>query len=107
MRLCTTSVRTSVASISCDCHSVLSDKPYLFISMGFGKVKETVNSKNRIYFADMFVKKTMEELERKSPSEAKGSGKKNPIIIILDDIRSMHNVGSVFRTGDAFAVSAI
>lgn len=54
----------------------------------------------------MFTKKSMEELERKSPSEALQAGK-HPIIIILDDIRSMHNVGSVFRTGDAFAVSAI
>ncbi len=32
---------------------------------------------------------------------------KNPIILVLDNIRSMHNVGSAFRTGDAFAVEAI
>jgi tRNA G18 (ribose-2'-O)-methylase SpoU len=54
----------------------------------------------------MFVKKSMDELERKSAEEAKKAGK-HPIIIILDDIRSMHNVGSAFRTADAFAAEAI
>ena len=54
----------------------------------------------------MYVKKTMEELDRKSPSDAV-TQPKNPIIIIMDDIRSMHNVGSVFRTADAFAISNI
>lgn len=48
----------------------------------------------------------MEELERKTAEEAKRSGKNN-VIVILDDIRSMHNVGSVFRTCDAFAVEAL
>lgn len=32
---------------------------------------------------------------------------KKPIIVILDDIRSMHNVGSSFRTADAFAISSL
>lgn len=48
----------------------------------------------------------MEELGRKSPDEGKNIGKQ-PIIVILDDVRSMHNVGSTFRTGDAFAVTAL
>ena len=48
----------------------------------------------------------MDELERKSVTEAK-STEKHPIILILDDIRSMHNVGSAFRTADAFAIEAI
>lgn len=48
----------------------------------------------------------MDELERKSPEEAKQASKQ-PIIVILDDVRSMHNVGSAFRTCDAFAISAI
>jgi 23S rRNA (guanosine2251-2'-O)-methyltransferase len=51
-------------------------------------------------------KKTMEELERKSAGEAKSSDRA-PVIVILDDVRSMHNVGSVFRTCDAFAVECI
>lgn len=33
--------------------------------------------------------------------------KKNPIVVILDNVRSMHNVGSVFRTSDAFLVEKI
>ncbi|KYG78513.1 MULTISPECIES: RNA methyltransferase [Roseivirga] len=32
---------------------------------------------------------------------------KNPIILVLDNLRSMHNVGSAFRTADAFAVEAV
>jgi tRNA G18 (ribose-2'-O)-methylase SpoU len=32
---------------------------------------------------------------------------KMPLIVILDDIRSMHNVGSVFRTADAFKIERI
>jgi 23S rRNA (guanosine2251-2'-O)-methyltransferase len=30
-----------------------------------------------------------------------------PVLVILDNVRSMHNVGSVFRTGDAFLVEGI
>ena len=32
---------------------------------------------------------------------------KHPIVIVLDSIRSMHNVGSAFRTGDAFLVEKV
>jgi tRNA G18 (ribose-2'-O)-methylase SpoU len=41
------------------------------------------------------------ELERKSVADFKSSAK-TPIIIVLDDVRSLHNIGSVFRTADAF-----
>jgi tRNA G18 (ribose-2'-O)-methylase SpoU len=41
------------------------------------------------------------ELERKSVEDFKSS-EKTSIIIVLDDIRSLHNIGSVFRTADAF-----
>jgi 23S rRNA (guanosine2251-2'-O)-methyltransferase len=46
------------------------------------------------------------ELERKSVDEFKQSSK-TPIIIILDNVRSLHNVGSVFRTADSFLVEAV
>ena len=46
------------------------------------------------------------ELERKTVEEFK-SAKKIPIVIILDNIRSLNNVGSVFRTADAFLVERI
>lgn len=46
------------------------------------------------------------ELERKSVEDFKQSDK-TPIILILDDIRSLHNIGSVFRTADAFLIEKI
>ena len=48
----------------------------------------------------------MDELERKSVEAFKKAGK-TPVIVVLDNIRSMHNVGSVFRSADAFLVQAI
>ena len=48
----------------------------------------------------------MEELNRKSVTEFKQSDK-FPVVVVLDNIRSMHNVGSVFRTADAFLLEAI
>ena len=47
-----------------------------------------------------------EELERKSPAEFHQSAK-IPLVIVLDNVRSLLNVGSVFRTADAFLVEAI
>jgi tRNA G18 (ribose-2'-O)-methylase SpoU len=46
------------------------------------------------------------ELNRKNNIEFKAATK-IPIIIILDDIRSLHNIGSVFRSADAFAIEQI
>ena len=46
------------------------------------------------------------ELDRKSIEDFKQS-EKTPIIIVLDDIRSLHNIGSVFRTADAFLIEKI
>ena len=51
-------------------------------------------------------KKTMDELERMSPIEFKQS-EKLPIVVVLDEVRSMHNVGSVFRTSDGFLIESI
>lgn len=48
----------------------------------------------------------MDELNRKSVDEFRESSK-IPVIVILDNIRSMHNVGSVFRTADAFLLQGI
>lgn len=47
-----------------------------------------------------------EELGRKSVTEFQHAVK-TPIIIILDNVRSLNNVGSVFRTADAFLIEAI
>jgi len=46
------------------------------------------------------------ELIRKSISEFKES-EKTPLIVILDNIRSLNNVGSVFRSSDAFLIKKI
>jgi tRNA G18 (ribose-2'-O)-methylase SpoU len=46
------------------------------------------------------------ELDRKTIADFKDA-KKTPLIIILDDIRSLNNIGSVFRTADAFLIEKI
>lgn len=48
----------------------------------------------------------MDELNRKSVDEVKES-EKNPVIAVLENIRSAYNVGSVFRTADAFLIESI
>lgn len=59
-------------------------------------------------FAKNFKMRKLEnkELERKTVDDFK-QAEKTPIIIILDDIRSLHNIGSVFRTSDAFLIEKI
>ncbi len=46
------------------------------------------------------------ELDRKTIAEFKAA-QKTPLIIILDNIRSLNNIGSVFRTADAFLIEKI
>lgn len=48
----------------------------------------------------------LEELGRISTEEYKTAAKL-PIVIVLDNVRSLHNVGSAFRTADAFRVDKI
>ncbi|MDD2794157.1 MAG: RNA methyltransferase [Sediminibacterium sp.] len=48
----------------------------------------------------------MDELGRKSVEAFKQAGK-TPLVLVLDNIRSMHNVGSIFRSADAFLIEAI
>ena len=51
-------------------------------------------------------KLTMEELHRISVQEFK-EAEKLPLTVVLDNVRSQNNIGSVFRTGDAFRVERI
>jgi 23S rRNA (guanosine2251-2'-O)-methyltransferase len=51
-------------------------------------------------------KLSMAELGRKSVEEFRQSDK-IPVIVVLENIRSAYNVGSVFRTSDAFLIQAI
>lgn len=46
------------------------------------------------------------ELGRKSLSEFK-SAQKMPVVILLDNVRSFHNVGAIFRSADAFMISEL
>jgi tRNA G18 (ribose-2'-O)-methylase SpoU len=46
------------------------------------------------------------ELKRLNPEDFK-QAEKMPLIVVLDNVRSLHNVGSVFRTSDAFLIEAI
>ncbi len=46
------------------------------------------------------------ELERLAVGEFK-KAEKTPLIVILDNIRSLNNIGSVFRTSDAFLIEKI
>ena len=48
----------------------------------------------------------LDELNRVSVEEFK-SQKKLPIIVVLDNIRSLNNVGSFFRTSDAFNIEEV
>ena len=51
-------------------------------------------------------KLNMDELERMSCSEFRKSNKL-PVIVVLDNVRSLYNIGSVFRTSDAFRIERI
>ena len=46
------------------------------------------------------------EMNRLTVDEFRASAKL-PLIVVLDDVRSMYNIGSVFRTADAFRVEAV
>ena len=46
------------------------------------------------------------EMQRLTIEEFR-EAEKLPLVVVLDDVRSMHNVGSVFRTGDAFRIEGV
>ncbi len=48
----------------------------------------------------------LDELNRASVAEFK-AGEKMAVAVVLDNVRSMHNIGSIFRTADGFAVEKI
>ena len=51
-------------------------------------------------------KLSMDELQRSSIKDFKDS-EKYPLVVVLDSVRSMSNVGSIFRTCDGFAVEKL
>jgi 23S rRNA (guanosine2251-2'-O)-methyltransferase len=48
----------------------------------------------------------LDELNRATVDEFKAQDKL-PVAVVLDNVRSMHNIGSIFRTSDGFAVEQI
>jgi len=48
----------------------------------------------------------LDELNRASVAEFKAM-EKFPVVVVLDNVRSMHNIGSIFRTADGFAVEQV
>src|ERR1700744_1554990 len=54
----------------------------------------------------MSLKLKNEELNRRSFEEFKKT-EKQPVIVILDNVRSLNNVGSAFRTADAFLIEEL
>ncbi|MDB5004728.1 MAG: TrmH family methyltransferase [Mucilaginibacter sp.] len=48
----------------------------------------------------------LDELNRATITEFKAQ-QKLPVAVVLDNVRSMHNIGSIFRTSDGFAVGQI
>jgi 23S rRNA (guanosine2251-2'-O)-methyltransferase len=51
-------------------------------------------------------KLTMQEMNRLPVADFKATPK-SPVVLVLDNVRSLHNVGAVFRTADAFALEHI
>jgi len=51
-------------------------------------------------------KLSMDELGRKTVDQFRAADK-TPLVLVLDNVRSMHNVGSVFRTADGFLLQGI
>lgn len=70
--------------------SYVLQSPYLCLNPDYNQMRKLKNS----------------ELGRKSVKEYKKADK-SPIIVVLDNVRSLNNIGSVFRTSDAFLVNAV
>jgi tRNA G18 (ribose-2'-O)-methylase SpoU len=52
------------------------------------------------------IKRTMDELGRMSVEEYRAADKL-PMVVLLDNVRSQHNVGAVFRTADAMRIAGV
>lgn len=74
-------------------------------AQGFPHCGKAVSAK-RYIFAFMNEKLKVEEMHRLD-IEAYKQSDKFPLIVVLDNVRSLHNVGSVFRTADAFRLSGV
>lgn len=69
-------------------------------------IKDKTPTYTLTLFSMKYRKLKNSELDRINPEEYKAA-EKTPLIIVLDNIRSLNNIGSVFRTADAFLVKKI
>jgi 23S rRNA (guanosine2251-2'-O)-methyltransferase len=77
------------------------------MDMGSKSCRKTLRSLCYAFEHNLAVKKLkLEELGRLSVDAFK-EAEKLPLCFVLDNVRSMHNVGSAFRTADAFRISRI
>lgn len=53
-----------------------------------------------------FRKRSNAELNRLNPEEFKAA-QKIPLVVVLDNVRSLNNIGSIFRTADAFRIEEV
>lgn len=81
---------------------------YATTKVDFSILSSKINLKYTIFVKNKTMprKLKLEELNRLS-AEAYNVIDKLPFVIILDNVRSMHNVGAVFRTSDAFKIFKI
>ena len=79
----------------------------MFFSARSNRVKRVERSNFKNYAPLRPMRKLgNEELNRKSVEEFK-SAPKLPVVVVLDNVRSLNNVGSAFRTSDAFLIEKI
>lgn len=60
----------------------------------------------RILYLCRMKKKTIWDMGRLTPEEF-AEARKLPVVVVLDNVRSLNNIGSLFRTADCFAVAGI
>jgi 23S rRNA (guanosine2251-2'-O)-methyltransferase len=67
----------------------------------------SLTNENNLVTKDTDIRKLkLDELNRPNVEEFKAQ-EKLPVVVVLDNVRSMHNVGSVFRTADGFALEKV
>src|SRR6056297_1185491 len=87
-------------------HSIIQSSNHS-ITQSFLNLQNIILSLDGTYNTNWMSRKLKNsELERKTVDEFKAT-QKYPVYVVLDNVRSLNNVGSAFRTADAFLVQGI